>query len=227
MLVLVHKAFDLMDSAAVDWIDPQQLLRHFDPTRHPDVLTGSRTSEEVLREFLDTFDVGAEQEGRITRDEFVTYYTNISAALGDTDYLELVLQKTWHLGEDFRANTDKLRSMQGGQERPQSSLAAKIKQAQTLSDQLAQPERSNNSWDDPPRRRPSSASAVRRPSYGTTNGSTAPHAAQAYRMGHLDPSPPATLGSDRPRSAGSVSMRGRLSVSRPGKQVDFCLTIPL
>ena len=41
---------------------------------------------EVLNEFLDTFDVGGEKDGKVTRNEFENYYTNIGASIDNDDY---------------------------------------------------------------------------------------------------------------------------------------------
>ncbi len=101
LLVLAHQAFDRLDPAGRNMIDPQDLLLKFDATKHPDVATRQRTAEEVLQELLDNFDVGAVAAGKITRDEFINYYHNIAAALQDDDYLEIILRRTWHIGDEI------------------------------------------------------------------------------------------------------------------------------
>lgn len=100
MLVLAHRAFDRLDPQGTNLVDPQQILLQYDAAKHPDVTMGNRKADEVLQELLDTFDVGGVVAGKITRDEFVTYYHNLAAALQDDDYLEIVLRRTWHIGDD-------------------------------------------------------------------------------------------------------------------------------
>ena len=95
LLVLVNQVFDLLDKQCVDAIDPPALIAHFDASRHPEVLTRATTADAVLKEFLDTFDVGGEKPGKITRNEFVRYYTNISASASDAESFELVLRSVW------------------------------------------------------------------------------------------------------------------------------------
>jgi len=95
LLVLVHQVFDLLDKQGVDSIDPQNLIAHFDASRHPEVLSRAKSAQAVQKEFLDTFDVGGEVPGRITRAEFVRYYTNIRASYNDDAFLEVVLRKVW------------------------------------------------------------------------------------------------------------------------------------
>lgn len=132
--MLVHQVFDLLDKQGVDSIDPQNLIAHFDASRHPEVLSRAKSAQAVQKEFLDTFDVGGEVPGRITRAEFVRYYTNIRASCNDDDYFEVVLRKVWHLGEEvssakMAAYRDHLN---GSERRETSSLAGKLRQAQTL-----------------------------------------------------------------------------------------------
>jgi hypothetical protein len=61
----------------------------------------------VLREFLDTFDVGGEVDGKVTRQEFMNYYHNLSASIDNEDYFELMIRNAWHIsgGEGQAANT--------------------------------------------------------------------------------------------------------------------------
>ena len=43
------------------------------------MIVGRKTAQEVLDEFLKTFDIGAIVDGAVTLREFVNYYHNISA----------------------------------------------------------------------------------------------------------------------------------------------------
>ena len=128
----MNQIYDLLDKQGLDAIDPQTLIAHFDANRHPEVLSKVRSADAVRKEFLDTFDVGGVQPGKITREEFVRYYTNISAGVNDDDYFELTLRNVWHIAEN--ASTS-------------SSVANKLRQAQQLDAVAA--------------RRPNSASGLR------------------------------------------------------------------
>jgi hypothetical protein len=200
LLVLVHQIFDLLDRQCVDAIDPTTLISHFDPSRHPEVQGRMKTAEQVQKEFLDTFDVGGVQPGLITRDEFVRYYTNISAAVNDDDYFEQILRAVWHI--PAVASNEALSGFQRqltGRSEERNSLANKLRLAQTLDASV---------------RRPSSASATRRPSDPAVQA--APRLGQFSRTtgGNNGPSgfapqapPQAPV---RPQSAGPMG-RGRLN----------------
>jgi hypothetical protein len=69
----------------------------YDASKHPDVMAGRRSAGEILREFLDTFDVGGEKDGKVSTQEFENYYGNISASIDDDNYFELMIRNAWHI----------------------------------------------------------------------------------------------------------------------------------
>jgi hypothetical protein len=108
---LVGMAFSKMDKNGSGFLDPEDVIDTYDASKHPDVLAGKKTADEVLREFLDTFDVGGEKDGKVTRNEFENYYTNIGANIDNDDYFELMIRNAWHIsgGEGWSANSSNRR----------------------------------------------------------------------------------------------------------------------
>jgi len=104
---LINMAFDVVDKDGNGVLEPDDLIDVYDASKHPDVLSGKKTPDEVLREFLDTFDVGGEVDGKVTRQEFMNYYHNLSASIDNEDYFELMIRNAWHIsgGEGQAANT--------------------------------------------------------------------------------------------------------------------------
>ncbi len=82
------------------------IIAKYDASKHPDVISGKRSKEQVLREFLDTFD-GDVKDGKVTLGEFCSYYSNVSASIDNDDYFELMLRNAWHIsgGEGWCANS--------------------------------------------------------------------------------------------------------------------------
>eukprot|EP01062_Namystynia_karyoxenos_P069209 TRINITY_DN6468_c0_g2_i1.p1 TRINITY_DN6468_c0_g2~~TRINITY_DN6468_c0_g2_i1.p1 ORF type:complete len:544 (+),score=203.50 TRINITY_DN6468_c0_g2_i1:107-1738(+) len=73
---------------------------------HPAVLDGSKTPEEVMREFIaNSWDKN--KDGTITQAEFLEYYNDISVNIDNDDYFELMIRNAWHIsgGEGWCANT--------------------------------------------------------------------------------------------------------------------------
>lgn len=92
-------------------LDVQDVLSAYDASKHPDVMAGKRSAGEVLRDFLDTFDVGGEKDGKVSTQEFENYYSNISASIDDDDYFELMIRNAWHIsgGKGHCANSSNRR----------------------------------------------------------------------------------------------------------------------
>ena len=84
----------------------------YDASKHPDVKTGKKTEDEVLKEFLETFELhhnilhGYQSDGLVTMDEFIEYYTNISSNIDSDPYFDLLMNNAWNL--DGRSNPDNL-----------------------------------------------------------------------------------------------------------------------
>ena len=94
---LVGLAFNQLDKDGNGELDPHDVAGAYDASKHPDVLSGKKTPEDVLREFLDTFDVGGVKDGKVTHDEFENYYTNLGANIDNDDYFELMIRNAWHI----------------------------------------------------------------------------------------------------------------------------------
>ncbi|KAK7249447.1 hypothetical protein SO694_00049056 [Aureococcus anophagefferens] len=107
---LVDKAFGVLDRDKSGVVDVEDLVDAFDTSQHPEVIAGAKSSNEVLQEFLDTFEVGGEKDGKVTRGEFHNYYANVSASVDDDDYFELMIRNAWHIpgGEGWCANSANL-----------------------------------------------------------------------------------------------------------------------
>ena len=102
---LVQLAFDQIDVQGVNSVDAHAVASGYDASRHPDVLAGRRSAEAEYQDFLDSFDVGGEEEGRVTRKEFADYYANVGAALCDDSQLCHIIGCTWLGAEKSTTHT--------------------------------------------------------------------------------------------------------------------------
>eukprot|EP00981_Chlorochromonas_danica_P003278 scaffold634_cov185-Ochromonas_danica.AAC.15 len=107
---LVLLAFNILDSDKSGIVELNDIQAKYDASKHPDVISGKRTNDEVLREFLDTFDT-EEKDGKVTPSEFITYYANVSSSIDNDDYFELMIRNAWHIsgGEGWCANSSNRR----------------------------------------------------------------------------------------------------------------------
>jgi hypothetical protein len=100
---LVTIAFKRFDADGNGYISVEDLKGRYNASNHPDVKTGKKTEEDVLYEFLDTFEQHYALMDRGSKDriiklhEFVEYYNNISASIDSDDYFELMIRNAWNL----------------------------------------------------------------------------------------------------------------------------------
>ena len=105
-LKLVQLAFKKLDRDGSGIVDINDIRGVYNATKHPDVISGKKKEDQVLNEFLETFEAhhhimnGAKAEGQITLNEFVEYYTNISASIDLDEYFSLVMNNSWNLSGD-------------------------------------------------------------------------------------------------------------------------------
>jgi hypothetical protein len=81
----------------------------YNAAKHPAVLDGRKTEEQVLGEFLETFEqhhnvmVDNPRDFRVSPEEFLEYYTNVSASIDDDMYFSTMMNSAWNLSGDSAA----------------------------------------------------------------------------------------------------------------------------
>lgn len=99
----VERAFKKIDKNGNGILELDDIKDTYNAKFHPDVKTGKKTEDEVLYEFLDTFEMHyslkhpGSRDRTITLDEFVEYYNNISVSIDDDRYFELMMTNAWNL----------------------------------------------------------------------------------------------------------------------------------
>eukprot|EP00606_Chrysophyceae_sp_TOSAG23-5_P000485 GSChrysophyteH2.ASY1.ANO1.382.1 assembled CDS len=111
---MTRMAFNKLDRNGDGVLNPDEIMKIYDASKHPDVMSGKRTTQEVLREFLETFEVGGEVDGKVTWSEFLNYYANLGVSIDNDDYFELMMRNSWRIsgGDDWCANTANRRVLQ-------------------------------------------------------------------------------------------------------------------
>ena len=102
---IVKKAWTKLDRDGSGIIDINDLRGVYDARGHPDVRSGKKTEDEVLGEFLETFETHhnisdlSRRDRRVTQEEFEEYYNNVSASIDNDQYFELMMTNAWKLGD--------------------------------------------------------------------------------------------------------------------------------
>ena len=105
-LAFVKKAYNKLDRDGSGVVDINDIRGLYNGTKHPDVMSGKKTEDQILTEFLETFEMhhnimnGAQADGSITMDEFIEYYTNISSSIDNDEYFALIMNNAWNLSGD-------------------------------------------------------------------------------------------------------------------------------
>ena len=101
---IVKKVFDKLDKNKNGTVELEDIRGIYNAKKHPDVLSGKKSEDEILAEFLDTFEyhfsllnTNKSRDGKITLDEFIEYYNNISMSVPDDYYFEAIMNSAWDL----------------------------------------------------------------------------------------------------------------------------------
>jgi Ca2+-binding EF-hand superfamily protein len=97
------KAFASMDTDKSGVLDIDDIRQRYNAKKHPDVIAGKKTEDEILYEFLDTFEthhsdkVEDARDGKVSKSEWIEYYNNVSMSIDDDAYFELMMNSAWNL----------------------------------------------------------------------------------------------------------------------------------
>jgi calcyphosin len=102
---ICKKAFSIMDKDGSGKLDINDIRQTYNAKQHPDVMDGKRTEDEVLTEFLDTFEdhfcdmkgQADSRDGIIEMHEWLEYYNNVSMSIDRDDYFQLMMNNAWNL----------------------------------------------------------------------------------------------------------------------------------
>jgi len=103
---LAMKAFKIMDKDGSGQLEIDDIRQRYNAKMHPDVKAGKKTEDEILYEFIDTFEQHHSEnkddarDGTVTQGEWVEYYNNVSMSVDRDDYFELMMNQTWNLKGD-------------------------------------------------------------------------------------------------------------------------------
>lgn len=97
---MVEKAFNILDTNGSGQINFQDVSDMYDVSCHKDFIEGRKTKDQIVNEFLNTFD-GAKgnNDGTITKTEWYDYYTDLSISLPSDDYFVQMMESTWGICE--------------------------------------------------------------------------------------------------------------------------------
>ena len=105
---LVAQAYNKLDKDRSGYIDINDIKGVYNASKHPDVLNGKKTEEQILLEFLETFETHHSLRNNnapdhvVTKEEFEEYYNNVSASIDNDQYFELMMNNAWKINDGDR-----------------------------------------------------------------------------------------------------------------------------
>lgn len=102
---LVDTAFSILDKNGNGLIDVSDITGVYNGKKHPEVIAGRKTEEQILGEFLETFETHhntftqGTNDQIVNHDEWNEYYANVSMSIDRDDYFELMMNNAWKLGD--------------------------------------------------------------------------------------------------------------------------------
>nr|ADF28508.1 EF-hand protein-like protein [Pelinobius muticus] len=96
-LDMIAKAFAKMDKTGDEVVNLPDLKVVYNAKEHPDVIGGKKSEDEVLVEFPQNFETPNNPDGKVTKQEFIDYYTGVSSSIDLDEYFVTMMQKAWQM----------------------------------------------------------------------------------------------------------------------------------
>lgn len=102
---IAKKCYKIMDKDGSGQVDINDIRQVYNAKQHPDVKAGKKTEDEILAEFLDTFEDhfadmkgnADARDGTITMQEWIEYYNNVSMSIDTDEYFATMMNSAWNL----------------------------------------------------------------------------------------------------------------------------------
>jgi Ca2+-binding EF-hand superfamily protein len=93
---MVLKAFAMLDKSGDGVITASDICNIYDVSKNPDYLEGRLDKEQILENFLNQFDgARGNNDGKVTLDEFIDYYSDLSMSIASDEYFVGMMESTW------------------------------------------------------------------------------------------------------------------------------------
>ncbi|GFT32677.1 crustacean calcium-binding protein 23 [Nephila pilipes] len=96
-LKIVEKAFNKLDRTGDGIVTYHDLKDVYNVRYHPFYQNGQLSEKELFLRFLANFEVAGNPDGIVTQEEFIDYYTGVSASIDEDAYFDLMVRLAWKL----------------------------------------------------------------------------------------------------------------------------------
>ena len=96
----IVQAYNTLDLDKNGYISFQYLIDEYNAYAHPYVKSGRMTMYQAQKDFSVQFNGHVEQDGKITYNDFLEYYKDLSATVDQDDFFIYMVRKSWNLDGD-------------------------------------------------------------------------------------------------------------------------------
>ena len=105
----IIEVFSKIDTEQKKKISIQLLKNMFNAKKHPEVINGTKSKEEILEQFCYSLDLyceinGIEKNGELSFENFIDYYSCVSASIPDEVYFEDMINGVWSDNKNINNN---------------------------------------------------------------------------------------------------------------------------
>jgi len=109
----IVEVFSKIDTEQTKKISIQSLKNTFNAKKHPEVINGTKSKEEILEQFCYSLDLyceinGIEKNGDLSFENFVDYYSCVSASIPDEVYFEDMINGVWSDNKNINNNQNQI-----------------------------------------------------------------------------------------------------------------------
>lgn len=91
----VRKAYMKLDPNKTGSISVNDISKFYNPKKHPKVLSGESTEQQIQSAFLDTLQQGSASSKEVTYCEFESYYEGLSLGIANDEDFSNILRNCW------------------------------------------------------------------------------------------------------------------------------------